>query len=214
MKISRLLLLSALLVIAVSWFSFSKTGKRIRSTYFPEHPVSYSVKNGAIEKLKQKASIAAKFVQQKGFNDKTCFLVDMSLSSGQSRFFIYNLKKDTLSSAGLVAHGNCFQNWLEGRKYSNVVGCGCTSLGKYKIGFPYTGKFGYSYKLYGLDSTNDNAFERTVVLHSHSCIPETEIADEICQSNGCPTVSPNFLLQLKTIINNSKKPVLLWIYEK
>jgi hypothetical protein len=137
----------------------------------------------------------------------------MSMPSGQNRFFIYDLKKDSLMNSGLVAHGNCFQNWLEGRKYSNVVGCGCTSLGKYKVGIHYTGKFGYSYKLHGLDSSNNNAFERTVVLHSHSCIPESEVADDICQSNGCPTVSPNFLEQLKTIINHSKKPVLLWIYE-
>jgi hypothetical protein len=94
-----------------------------------------------------------------------------------------------------------------------VVGIGCTSLGKYKIGNSYTGKWGYSYKLHGLDSSNNNAFERTVVLHSHSCVPESEVDDDICQSNGCPTVSPNMLGELKTIINNSKKPVLLWIYD-
>jgi hypothetical protein len=86
-------------------------------------------------------------------------------------------------------------------------------LGKYSIGYNYTGKFGYSYKLTGLDSSNNNAFERTVVLHSHSCVPETEVAGEICQSNGCPMVSPGFLEKLKKIINTSKKPVMLWIYE-
>ena len=137
----------------------------------------------------------------------------MTLTSGQNRFFIYDFKKDTVQAAGLVAHGNCFEYWLEGRKYSNIVGSGCTSLGKYKIGTPYTGKFGYSYKLHGLDTSNNNAFERTVVLHSHSCIPQTEVTDEICQSNGCPTVSPAMLQLLKPIINNSRKPLLLWIYE-
>ncbi len=213
MKISRLLLLSAILVIAASWFGFSKIGKRVRSIYFPKHPTFYSVKEGTHEKLQQKAAIATKFIRQKGFNESTCFLVDMSLPSGQNRFFIYNLKKDTISAAGLVAHGSCFEYWLEGRRYSNVVGSGCTSLGKYRIGLPYIGKFGYSYKLYGLDSSNNNAFERTVVLHAHSCIPETEVANEICQSNGCPMVSPNFLAHLKKIINSSKKPVMLWIYE-
>ncbi len=213
MKIPRLLILSGILVIAASWFTFSKTGKRIRSIYFPKHHISRSVKKNAVEKLQQKAVLAAKFVQEKGFNESTCFLIDMSLPSGENRFFIYNLKKDTVSTAGLVAHGNCFQNWLEGRKYSNVVGSGCSSPGKYKIGIHYTGKFGYSYKLHGLDSSNNNAFERTVVLHSHSCVPETEVADEICQSNGCPMVSPGFLAHLKKIINTSKKPILLWIYE-
>jgi hypothetical protein len=137
----------------------------------------------------------------------------MSLPSGQSRFFVYDLKKDTLQNSGLVTHGNCFQYWLEGRKYGNTVGCGCTSLGKYKIGYSYSGKFGLAFKLYGLDSTNNKAFERYVVLHGHSCVPESEVRDDICQSNGCPTVAPNFLLQLKPIITASKKPVLLWIYE-
>jgi hypothetical protein len=213
MKISRLLLLSSILIVAASWFSFSKPGKRIRSIYFPKHHISYPVKNSRNEKLEQKAALAAKFVREKGFNESVCFLIDMRVPSGQNRFFIYNLVDDTLLASGLVAHGNCFEYWLEGRRYSNVIGSGCTSLGKYRIGHSYTGKFGYSYKLHGLDSSNNNALERTVVLHAHSCIPETEVIDEICQSNGCPTVAPAFFNQLKLTINHSKKPVLLWIYD-
>lgn len=213
MKFRYLLILSAILIISVSWLTFSKIGHRINSIYFPKQHTSYPLKKGIIEKLHQKAAIAENYVRQKSLNENICFLIDMSLQSGQNRFFIYNLKKDSLQAEGLVAHGNCYKYWLEGRRYSNVVGSGCTSLGKYKIGNHYTGKFGYSYKLHGLDSSNNKAFERTVVLHSHSCIPETEAENEICQSNGCPTVSPIFLEQLKTIINTSKKPVLLWIYE-
>jgi hypothetical protein len=213
MKIIRLLLLTSLAVFALAWLSRTKIGKRTVALYGPKREVTRPVANKTLIKLEQKAAAAKLFVQKKNYNENTCFLIDMSLPSGQNRFFIYDFKKDTVQSAGLVAHGNCFQNWLEGRKYSNVVGSGCTSLGKYKIGNPYTGKFGYSYKLLGLDSTNNNAFERTVVLHSHSCVAETEVKDDICQSNGCPTVSPNFLLELKSIINTSKKPVLLWIYE-
>ncbi len=213
MKIFRLLLLLAIVIIAVSWFSNSTIWKKTKALHLPKAETSYKLTDKAEKKLEQKASVAKRFVEQKNYNSSLCFLIDMSLPSGQNRFFIYDLKKDSVQSKGLVAHGNCFQNWLEGRKYSNVVGCGCTSLGKYKIGIPYTGKFGYSYKLHGLDTSNNNAFERTVVLHSHSCVPETEVGDDICQSNGCPTVSPDFLKQLKAIINESKKPVLLWIYE-
>jgi hypothetical protein len=115
--------------------------------------------------------------------------------------------------SGLVTHGRCNQDWLEGRKYGNTVGCGCTSLGKYRIGNSYNGRFGLAFKLYGLDKTNDKAFNRFVVLHSHACVPEAEVKDDICQSDGCPTVAPGFLLQLKSILTGSKKPVLLWIYE-
>ncbi|MBL7747245.1 MAG: murein L,D-transpeptidase catalytic domain family protein [Chitinophagaceae bacterium] len=213
MKLLRLFALACIAIIALSFFTHSSSGEKIKELHFSKKERTQPAPENTTEKLFKKAAQAKNLTQQKGYNDNICFLIDMTLPSGQNRFFIYDLKKDTVQSAGLVAHGNCFQYWLEGRKYSNVVGSGCTSLGKYKIGHSYIGKWGYSYKLHGLDSTNNNAFERTVVLHGHSCVSDTEISDEICQSNGCPTVSPNFLLRLKTIINDSKKPVLLWIFE-
>ena len=136
----------------------------------------------------------------------------MSLPANHKRFFIYDLKTDSVRNSGLVTHGNCNQFWLEGRKYANDIGCGCTSLGKYKIGNSYYGRFGLAFKLHGLDNTNSNAFKRYVVLHSHSCVPDNEVVEEICQSNGCPTVSPEFLKLLEAIIKKSKSPVLLWIF--
>jgi hypothetical protein len=211
MKLTRLLAVILIFFITISWFP--KTAFWKKTNKLPEKQAFVRIDKIRTEKLKEKIEATRKFVLQKGYNNKICFFIDMSLPSGQNRFFIYNLVDDTLLTSGLVAHGNCFQSWLEGRKYSNVVGSGCTSLGKYKIGSFYTGKFGYSYKLHGLESSNNNALERTVVLHGHSCIPEKEVPDEICQSNGCPTVAPDFLNQLKLIINNSKKPVLLWIYD-
>lgn len=213
MKLSRLLLIVLLACIAVSWFPKTAFWKKTKALHLSKQATIYHADPAWLSKLETRADEARSFVQQKGFNNNHCFLIDMSLPSGQNRFFIYDLKKDSLQSAGLVAHGNCFEYWLEGRKYSNKVGSGCTSLGKYKIGGHYSGKWGYSYKLYGLDSSNNNALERTVVLHSHSCVPEKEVTEEICQSNGCPTVAPVFLELLKQIINKSKKPVLLWIYE-
>ena len=162
--------------------------------------------------MKEKAAEAKLFAKKKGYNEEICFLIDMSISSGQPRFFVYNMKEDSLRQAGLVTHGRCNENWLEGRKYGNTVGCGCTSLGRYRIGNPYNGRFGLAFKLHGLDDTNDKAFERFVVLHSHACVPETAVKEDICQSDGCPTVSPGFLQQLKPMINHSAKPILLWIY--
>ena len=213
MKFFRLLLLVVLAVIATSWFSHSNFWKKTKAFHLPKKETNYSVKSLTKEKLQQKASAAKLFVQKRNYNENICFLIDMTLPSGQNRFFIYDLKKDSIKQAALVAHGNCFQYWLEGRKYSNTVNSGCTSLGKYKIGNSYVGKFGCSYKLHGLDSTNSKAFERTVVLHQYKEVPDTEVSDEICQSNGCPMVSPKFFAVLKNIINESKKPVLLWIYD-
>lgn len=138
----------------------------------------------------------------------------MDMPSGSNRFFIYDLEKDSLLDAALVTHGRCNEAWLEGRKYSNEVGSGCTSPGRYKIGNPYMGRFGLAYKLHGLDSSNSNAYARYVVLHAMECVPDNEVDPyPICQSDGCPAVPANFLKKLAHIIDRSPRPVLLWIYE-
>jgi hypothetical protein len=45
-------------------------------------------------------------------------------------------------------------------------GCGCTALGKYKIGDKYKGRFGTAYKLLGLDSSNNNAFKKKYCFYT------------------------------------------------
>jgi hypothetical protein len=199
--------------IAFGWLRYSKTDRRITVYHAPVTGTTNKIVPKEILKLRLKAFTAKTFVKENHFDTLFCFLVDMSLPANHTRFFIYDFKRDTIQNAGLVAHGNCNRYWLEGRKYGNEIGCGCTSLGKYKIGSSYYGRFGLAFKLYGLDKTNSNAFKRYVVLHSHSCIPETEVDEEVCQSNGCPMVSPHFLKQLELIIKHATRLVLLWILE-
>lgn len=164
--------------------------------------------------LKMRANAATSFIQQKKLSNKYCFLIDMSIPSGRNRFFVYNLQTNEIVKRGLVAHGSCHD--LLGFKeasFSNVVNSGCSSLGRYKVGFSYRGNFGKAYKLHGLDATNSKAFERFVVLHSYGCVPDSETYPmPICTSLGCPMVSPDFLDSLKPLIDGSQKPILLWIY--
>jgi hypothetical protein len=164
-------------------------------------------------RLSKKALTATAYVAAHGFNNERCFLIDMRLSSGENRFFVYNLQKDSVETAGLVTHGSGVNNTSNSPTFSNTPSSNCTSLGKYRIGKPYKGKFGLAYKLYGLESTNSKAFERFVVLHSHACVPNEEVAPQvICESWGCPTVAPAFLTKLQSYIDVSSKPILLWIY--
>jgi len=164
--------------------------------------------------LSSHISALQKRTLSKNYNNEVAFFIDMSIESGKKRFFIVNLKTNTLIDAGLVTHGRCNKNWLNGRQYSNTIGGGCTSLGLYKIGGHYNGRFGLAYKLHGLDSSNSNAFKRYVVLHSMECVPENETHPlPICQSDGCPTVSPGFLKKLQPLLDKSAKPMLLYIYE-
>lgn len=165
-------------------------------------------------KLESRAAQARKYAAKNEYNTTTCFLIDMSIASGKERFFVYDLTNDSILQAGLVTHGSCNETWLTGRRYGNEPGCNCTSLGKYKVGNPYQGKFGLAYKLYGQDASNSNAFKRFVVLHSMECVPASSVHPApICQSYGCPAVSPAFLKKLAATINTSPRPILLWIFE-
>jgi hypothetical protein len=170
-------------------------------------------KSKAMLRLNKKLIPARDYIAAHNFNTTYCFLADMRLPSGEKRFFVYNLQKDSVEMAGLVTHGSGINNASDTPIFSNMPNSNCTSLGKYKIGKPYQGKFGLAYKLYGLENNNSRAFERFVVLHSHECVPSDEVAPElICESWGCPTVAPAFLKQLKSVIDVSAKPVMLWIY--
>lgn len=212
----RKLFFSALLLIA---FSLITAATWYYSRFYTKHSNTIAVANIStdstlVKKLSRFANRVRLFNAAKEYNTQIAFLIDMSLSSGENRFFVMDLEKDSVTAAGLVTHGRCNENWLNGRRYSNKVGSGCTSLGRYKIGASYQGRFGLAYKLHGLDSSNSNAFKRYVVLHSHECVPDGETHPmPLCQSDGCPTVSPAFLKKLQAIINASKKPVVLWIYE-
>jgi hypothetical protein len=153
------------------------------------------------------------FVKENNYSEDVCFFIDMKIPSGQKRFFIYDLQKDTILDAGLVTHGSGSATKTDDLVFNNTPNGYATSLGKYKIGIEYSGKFGMAFKLHGLEASNNKAFERFVVLHAHSCVPDREIDPlQICESLGCPTVSPSFLPTLKKYIVKADKPVVLWIF--
>jgi len=151
---------------------------------------------------------------QNDMSTEYCFLVDMSLPSGRNRFFIYDLKKNSVINSGLVSHGSCNETFLARPKFSNESKSGCSSLGKFKVGEFYTGKYGKSFRLYGLDNCNSNAYKRAVVIHGYDCVPDEEIYPRVlCNSLGCVMVSYKFFDGISRLIRKSEKPIVLWIYQ-
>ena len=160
-----------------------------------------------VEKVKNLISNSEKY------NQEIAFLIDMKIHSGKNRFFVYDLKTDKIIEKGLVAHGSGLETQSAAiPKFSNKDGSLCTSLGKYAVGGSYNGKFGKSYKLYGLDESNSNAFNRNIVLHQYADVPFGEQDDYICNSFGCPMVNKQFYSILEKTIDNSKKQIILSIY--
>jgi len=168
--------------------------------------------NDGATRLLAYSQSAQEYCKRHKYNTSVFFFVDMSIHSGRKRFFVVDMKADSIVTSGLVAHGVCGVFFAATANFSNEPGFYCSSLGKYKIGNKYNGRFGMSYKLSGLDSTNSNALKRNVVLHSYYQVPDNEIFPaHVCNSQGCPMVSVNFLKTLSYIIDMSKKPILLWI---
>ena len=165
-------------------------------------------------RIQSKADAAKTYLKaHSSYNQRYAILIDMHMNSGKKRLFVYDLDSMKVVSSGLVAHGSGSNTeYRDSLVFSNVPNSYCTSIGKYKIGASYIGNFGKSYKLHGLDPTNNKAFERLVVLHRYSCVPDVEQPYEICNSLGCPMVSENYFLELDKYIATSAKPVLLEIF--
>lgn len=211
-KLTATLLLLVASISALAYFFWYKPKFHSQTSKKAFTVSKNATAENTLIRLKQKTTAISQYAKEHGYNSEYCFMADMKIESGKKRFFVYNLKTDSIESAGMVTHGSGKLQSDE-IQFSNTANSLCTSLGRYKIGNAYTGKFGLAFKLYGLDNTNSNAFNRFVVLHAHSCVPNEETAPfPICESWGCPTVAPAFLQELKTYIDKSKKPILLSIY--
>ncbi|RXM46252.1 murein L,D-transpeptidase catalytic domain-containing protein [Flavobacterium sp. YO12] len=147
------------------------------------------------------------------YNQDIVFLIDMKIPSGKNRFFVYDLKTNKIIDQGLVAHGSGSETPTKGKlKFSNVPNSLSTSLGRYSIGNSYVGKFGKAYRLYGLDTTNSNAFKRDIVFHYYYDVPYKEKDGYICNSFGCPMVNKKYFERIAKIIDKSESDILMSIY--
>ena len=88
--------------------------------------------------------------------------------------------------------------------------------GKYKIGKRDYSSWGINVKywLHGLEDANKSAVKRVVVLHSWSAVKNEEMYPRYSPlSWGCPAVSDAFMKKLDERLQQTDRPVLLWIVE-
>ncbi|MCW3465760.1 murein L,D-transpeptidase catalytic domain family protein [Chitinophaga nivalis] len=176
----------------------------------PQREAGYAVLDP--QRVHKKAAQLQQYAAAHGYNTQYALLIDFRVFSGNPRFVCYDLRRRRILSKGLVCHGQGPDYRVEKPVFSNVNGSRCSSLGRYRIGGKYNGRFGTAYKLYGLDSSNSRAFERFVVLHGHACVPEEAQLQGLCRSDGCPTLNPAYFETVQTYLDKPGKPVLLWIY--
>jgi hypothetical protein len=126
-------------------------------------------------------------------------VADFSLASHQPRLHLVDLIGGGTTTL-LVAHGRGSDpgntGWLE--RFSNRPGSNASSSGSFLTGDTYFGKHGRSRKLIGLDSENDAAERRAIVIHSAEYVSHEMVHDQgrIGRSQGCFTVSAADLAQV------------------
>ena len=105
--------------------------------------------------------------------------------------------------------------------FSNETGSHQSSLGLFRTDEAYTGRFGYSLRLSGLEpGINDRARERAIVVHGSSDVSQAFIAKwgTIGRSWGCPALAEDIAAQvIDTIAGGSAifayYPEVDWLQE-
>ncbi len=88
MRFTRFLLLVFFLMLSFTWLFSSGVWEKLKAGKAASSPVEYDLSRPTYKKLQQKAVDAKLVIRQKGYNTSVCFLIDMSLHSGQGRFFV------------------------------------------------------------------------------------------------------------------------------
>ena len=115
-------------------------------------------------------------------------IADYGLRSSEPRFHFVNMDAGRVESY-LVSHGDGsdpdHDGWLNW--FSNEDGSHCTSKGTYMTYGWYTGRYGTSIRLEGLDPSNSNALDRAIVMHRAKYAEPEFLAKwgRLGRSNGC-----------------------------
>lgn len=126
-------------------------------------------------------------------------IADFGTHSALPRFYFANVESGTVQ-AFRVAHGTGSDPQHDGflKWFSNEPGSLATSRGAYITWEWYTGRYGTSVRLGGLDPDNSNTLDRAIVMHAADYArPEhVERWGRLGRSNGCFAFAPDDFLSV------------------
>lgn len=166
--------------------------------------------------LAMRANEAAKYARRHNLSCNYVLLLDYSIPSGTPRLFVWDTEKNCIAARTYVMHGLGGGSTAEQPVFSNKVGSGCSSLGKFKVTKLHGSKLKRSYRLKGLERSNSNAFRRGIMIHRSKWVDTwckntyIPLHEPSCQ--GCITVSTKGMDYLERLIDSESRPLLLWSY--
>lgn len=97
-------------------------------------------------------------------NPQYVVIIDYSAPSTNRRFFFIDLRSGEVKKY-YTSHGIGSGEGNYAYRFSNTKDSRQTSLGIYLTGEIYTGSYGKTLRMYGLQRSNDQAYNRDIVLH-------------------------------------------------
>ena len=138
-------------------------------------------------------------------------ICDFSQSSSQRRLYIIDIERHELVTQTFVAHGR--NSGIEfAKNFSNNPRSHQSSLGFYITGQTYSGGYGLSLQLNGIEKGfNDRALNRRIVLHGSKYVGDEYLQRRrlLGRSYGCPAVPKD---ESGVIINFIKNGSCLFIF--
>lgn len=144
--------------------------------------------DGLNPKVLQLATTAYYKTKDQGVGNKDLLtIVDYSLPSTAKRLWVIDMLNNSVVYHTHVAHGiGSGENYAT--RFSNRHGSKMSSIGMFLTGDIYTGHYGDSLNLHGLEGKfNSNALERRIVVHSAHYVNEAVIkrSGRLGRSFGC-----------------------------
>nr|WP_295906041.1 murein L,D-transpeptidase catalytic domain family protein [uncultured Bdellovibrio sp.] len=209
-------LLSTSMCFADSWYTKKIEGKLLYDLYkdsgVPKEALERTFEFLDINDQKEfKVKLYDEPTTKKIANKNYAVIIDYSKPSSSRRLYLLDLKKGTVEKY-YVAHGvNSGED--EAVSFSNQIDSKKSSLGFYITGSTYEGNHGESLYLHGLEKSNNNAFERAIVMHGASYVSMDflEQYGRMGRSWGCPAVSEAISQKILPLI---KGGAVLYAYHK
>ena len=154
------------------------------------------------------------FSQRHNMSERYALFVDYGIPSGTPRLFLWDFRRKAIVASTYVMHGPGRGSTAKTPHFSNRPGSECSSLGRFLVTKERGHKIKRSFRLKGMDTDNQSAFRRGLMIHSARWVDRWCWKDYIplnrvcCQ--GCVTISTRGMDYLWPLVNQERKPLLLW----
>ena len=175
----------------------------------PEWPAPREYKT-----IEERAEKSLAFARRHNMNEHYALFVDYGIPSGTPRLFVWDFHQRKIVASTYVMHGPGGGSTAERPVFSNKPGSQCSSLGRFLVTKEHGNRLKRSFRIKGMDMDNQSAYARGLMIHGssfldgHVWMRYIPLHRASCQ--GCVTVTSRGMDYLWSLVNNEKKPILLW----